>query len=178
LRQLLQQEGVTVQEATAATVLVLKQIEAVLREVCLANGLSDGQGAIVVKKKGKNGQASPKKLHGFGSYLIECHALKAHLSKPLLNRLHQAKDTRNLFAHQPFMCDASMGLGYCQLGFELLQEVGPPVSGSSFSFTERAQVTALLDSFEIAHSDSAVAALLDAGIFTAVGLKVGNIINQ
>jgi hypothetical protein len=81
------------------------------------------------EKISKKGQKSTKKLFGFGNYLMECEAMKQHVSKPLMSRLHKVKEDRNQFAHgSGLLCKASRGLGYCVLGFELLEEVGPKSS--------------------------------------------------
>jgi hypothetical protein len=116
--------GVSAEEVTSTAVEVLKNIEDTLREICLVNGLADGSG-LSREKISKKGQKSTKRLFGFGSYLIECEAMKKHLSKTLMSRLHKVKDDRNQFAHgSGLLCKASRGLGYCVLGFELLEEVG------------------------------------------------------
>jgi hypothetical protein len=123
--------GSDAKKATAGTVEALKTIEGTLREVCLANGLADGEGGVVVQKV-KKGVSRPMKLHNMGAYLIECEAMKAHLPKPLLTRLHRAKETRNQFVHESgLLCEASKGLDFCLLGFELLEAVRPATGGSS-----------------------------------------------
>jgi serine/threonine protein kinase len=119
--------GSNAQEATAATVEVLKTIENTLREVCLANGLADDEGGVVVQKV-KKGVSRAMKLHGMGAYLIECEALKAHLPKPILTRLHAAKTFRNQFANgSGLLCEASKGKEFCVLGFEVLKAVSLPI---------------------------------------------------
>jgi hypothetical protein len=102
---------------------VLKTIENVLREVCLANGLADGSGGVVVQKV-KRGVSTTKKLNGMGAYLIECKAIKKHLSPQLHGRLHKIRESRNQFSHESGLyCSASKGLEFCLLGFEVLNAV-------------------------------------------------------
>jgi hypothetical protein len=117
--------GSNAREATAAAVEVLKTIENILREVCLANGMADGSGGVVVRKV-KRGMTTTKKLHGMGAYLIECKAIKDHLSPQLHGRLHKIRESRNQFAHESgLFCSASKGLEFCLLGFEVLKAVSP-----------------------------------------------------
>jgi serine/threonine protein kinase len=138
----LQAVGSDAKKATASTVEALKTIEGMLRETCLANGLADGEGGVVVQKV-KKGISRPMKLHGMGAYLIECEAMKAHLPKPLLTRLHAAKTARNQFAHgSGLLCEASKGLDLCLLGFELLEAVSPATGGSGLELVEAASVKA------------------------------------
>jgi hypothetical protein len=125
----LQAVGSDAKKATAGTVEALKTIEGTLREICLANGLADGEGGVVVQKV-KKGVSRPMKLHNMGAYLTECEAMKAHLPKPLLTRLH--KEIHNQFVHESgLLCEASKSLDFCLLGFELLEAVRPATGGSS-----------------------------------------------
>jgi serine/threonine protein kinase len=119
---------INAREATAAAVEVLKTIENILREVCLANGMADGSGGVVVQKV-KRGVTTTKKLHGMGAYLIECKAIKEHLSPQLHGRLHKIRESRNQFSHESgLFCSASKGLEFCLLGFEVLKAVSPPTA--------------------------------------------------
>jgi hypothetical protein len=115
--------GSNAREATAAAVEVLKATENILREVCLANGMADGSGGVVVQKV-KRGVTTTKKLHGMGAYLIECKAIKDHLSPQLHGRLHKIRESRNMFSHESgILCSASKGLEFCLLAFEVLEAV-------------------------------------------------------
>jgi hypothetical protein len=68
-----------------------------------------------------------KRLHGMGAYLLDCKAIKDHLSHQLLGRLFSIRESRNLFSHESgIFCQASKGLEFCLIGFELLDAVSPP----------------------------------------------------
>jgi hypothetical protein len=109
--------GSNAEEATSAGCQVLRTIENILREVCFTNG------GVVVQKV-KNGVTTAMKLRGIRAYILECKAIKAHLSIPVINRLLKAKDDRDRFSAEPgLLMRASKGLEFCALGFELLEEV-------------------------------------------------------
>jgi hypothetical protein len=107
-------------------VTVLKLVEAITKEICIANCETDGEGGVVVVKM-KKGKRTTKKLNTLGAYLIECDAMKKKLSKQLMTRLHQTiLSDRNRIQHEKgVLYQASKGLEYCCIGFELLDAVKP-----------------------------------------------------
>jgi hypothetical protein len=126
---ILETEGLNKEQATLAAVEVLKMIEKILREVCLANGLADGSGGVVVQKLNKKGVATTMKLKGMGAYLIECKAIKDRLSPELHGRLHNIRESRNLFSHESgLFCDVSKGLEFYFLAIQVLKAVSPPTA--------------------------------------------------
>jgi hypothetical protein len=121
--------GLNTQQATLAAVEVLKMIENILREVCLANGLADGSGGVVVQKLNKKGVATTKKLLGMGAYLSECKAIKDHLSSELYGRLQNIRESRNQFSHEPgLFCSVYKGLEFKLLAIQVLKAVSLPTS--------------------------------------------------
>jgi hypothetical protein len=116
---------------------VLKRIEGILKEICLANGLADGDGkGGVVARLVKKGVATTKKLHGFGPYLLDgikpLPRVKEHISPQLQGRLFKIREDRNTFSHESgILCQASKGLEFCVIGLELLEAAGTAGSDRS-----------------------------------------------
>jgi hypothetical protein len=121
-------------EESFNTVEALKILEKICREVCLANGMGDGGGGVVAKSTSKDGRENTRRVNGFGGYLQECKPLKKHLNssnerKRLMTKLYAAKEDRNTIQHTPgILYQASKGLGYCQIGVDLLNEVTSPAA--------------------------------------------------
>jgi serine/threonine protein kinase len=125
-------------QATSNTcVEVLKRIEGILKEICLANGLADddGKGGVVARLV-KKGVVTTKKLHAFGPYLLDgivpLPRVKEHISPQLQGRLFKIREDRNTFSHESgILCQASKGLEFCVIGLELLEAAGTAGSDRS-----------------------------------------------
>jgi serine/threonine protein kinase len=117
------QANLTAKEVSDAAVDVLKQIEDMLREICLMNGLANEKEGGLVTSRGRS-------VCVMGGYLTQCKALKKHLTKPLLSALHNpVKLDRDIISHaRGLLYDASKGRKYCGIAEKLLDEV----SGAEF----------------------------------------------
>jgi hypothetical protein len=118
------------QATSSACVEVLKRIEGILKEICLANGLADDDGkGEVVARLVKKGVTTTKKLQCFGPYLIygikPLPRVNEHISPELIGRLFKINKERNTLSHESgILCQASKGLEFCVIGLELLGAAG------------------------------------------------------
>jgi hypothetical protein len=125
-RLLLQQGPAEHGAINAISLAALKTIEDTLQEVLLAQGLTNDP--VVVVQTSKTGQRvlrepAPGAI-GYASYLIEREVLREYLPKPLMSRLHKVKGDRDQFTQGTgVLCQASKGLEYCTVGFDLLDAV-------------------------------------------------------